>query len=490
MAKKTGKKPGEWLEETILGLIILIGVLDFLEILPADLDYVKKVVSWTLLGYLFYKVSPTYIFFNNKIRLMDGILIIAYFLLTFKNLVAIAISSIEDSSFFHDLFGFLMNNSVNIETFSFYTGGLMLFLLAIYCAVKVEVKKPSLMHMLHGEGRISKNPVVAAFRAVSILLVFIFFFIAVFNLVMEWLGMATDAPLVMIAVVFYLFYVIRRYRHYRVEHFIYKVGSFGDTFYERFMTMFHYKKTIWLGISGLLVMHLLTEVSNFLIPYVINLRDSLYFSQLGEGHSSLLSLFMQQSIGLAPYESVSLFLIYLLNVFCLLMLLVMPAFFWYILFCGKKAHVNKYLIGVFYSSAFAFIISPVFALSPLNSGSLRGVDIQTNAAANLFPSFLYALLLCVLVFSASMLLAALNSRLLVMIILASSIYFFGYYIILFFISLWGYYTALISLLFGSSSYLLLGYFSLFLAVTALFYAAGFIMFVFGLFRNNVAKKIV
>ena len=40
------------IEEVILVLIILLQILDFFEILPADLDYAKKIISWTALGYL------------------------------------------------------------------------------------------------------------------------------------------------------------------------------------------------------------------------------------------------------------------------------------------------------------------------------------------------------------------------------------------------------------------------------------------------------
>jgi len=39
------------LEEVILILIIILNVLDFFEILPADIDFAKKIISWTALGY-------------------------------------------------------------------------------------------------------------------------------------------------------------------------------------------------------------------------------------------------------------------------------------------------------------------------------------------------------------------------------------------------------------------------------------------------------
>jgi len=66
------------IEEIILLFIILLNIMDFLEILPGDLDYAKKIISWSALGYLLYKASLTRIFFNNKHKFVDFALIISY----------------------------------------------------------------------------------------------------------------------------------------------------------------------------------------------------------------------------------------------------------------------------------------------------------------------------------------------------------------------------------------------------------------------------
>ena len=75
------------LEEVILILIIILNVLDFFEILPADIDFAKKIISWTALGYILYKASLTKIFFNNQKMSIDILLIMSYFMLIFKNII-------------------------------------------------------------------------------------------------------------------------------------------------------------------------------------------------------------------------------------------------------------------------------------------------------------------------------------------------------------------------------------------------------------------
>ncbi len=85
-----------FIEELVLTLLILLNVFDFFEYLPADLDYIKKIISWSALGYLLYKASLTRIFFNEKHAHIDIILILSYFMLIFKNLVLFSSEVVED----------------------------------------------------------------------------------------------------------------------------------------------------------------------------------------------------------------------------------------------------------------------------------------------------------------------------------------------------------------------------------------------------------
>jgi len=476
------------LEELILVALILLNFFEFFEFLPADLGYIKKIISWTALGYLLYKASLTNIFFNNKHRHVDLLIILAYFMLTFKNLIIFSSSLLEEFVFFHGFQKFIVDNASMLEIWSLIMGSSFILLLAIYSAFFITVKKPSLMHIIHEEGR--PNSIFKLLvRIIAIYFVYMSFFIVVFNLVMEWLVIAIDAPLIMLAVLIYLFIIIRHYKKYRLESLIYRIGEVGDNFYKKFISLFHYKKTILLGISGMLVLHLLTDALSFLIPYIFVFKDSLYFSHLGSGHTALLPLFLEQAASEPFIEQISLFFVYLLNTIGILFLLILPSFFWYIAFSGKKYHISDSSIVLIISSISIFLIAPVFKISRLTEKAILGVDIKTGFANNIFSNFyqtvFFIFILVVLIF----LLHSQYKKHLIYLILFKSTFFFIYYIFLFFTSLVIYYISIISTLINTSRFILSLHFMIFFAITILFYIAGFIMFIDELIKEKVYKKI-
>jgi len=490
MKKEIKDKIFQRIEEIVLILIIVLGILDFFEILPGDLDFLKKIVSWSLLGYLLYKASFTKIFFNNKNIHIDLLLIISYFLLIFKNIVTYANLNIEKFNFFYYLNEFVLENSIAFELYSFYIGIFMLILLSIFSAIKMDIRKPSLMHLIHEEGNPPKNVVKVLVRFLTIFFVFIAFFVVVFNLIMEWLIIAIDTPIIMIGILFYLFVVIRHYRKFDIESLIFRIGEFGENFYEKFISLFHYKKTIYLGISGILVLHLLTDIGNFILPYTIVFYDTIYFEQLGIGHTALIPLFLEQSKNFVIFEQLSLFFIYFLNLFAMVFLLSIPAFLWYLIFKEKEFHIKNKILSFFLMSFFVFILAPIFGMKKITSGDFIGVDILTNQANNyLFPSFFYLLIISFVLYLSILLLSKYFKRFFVFSSLMIGLLFFALYIYLFFTSLLNYYVNAIRILFLSSQYFLSFYFLLFLTITILFYVGGFLLFIYELIKVKIYNKI-
>ena len=160
------------IEEIILILIILLSILDFFEILPADLEFTKNIISWSILGYLLYKASLTKILFNNKNIHIDLLLTISYFLLIFKNIIAYVNINIENYYFFSYLNKFILENSTLFEVSSFYFGSSLLILISIYSALIMQVRKPSLMHVIQEEGNPPKNISKMLVRFFTIFFVF------------------------------------------------------------------------------------------------------------------------------------------------------------------------------------------------------------------------------------------------------------------------------------------------------------------------------
>ncbi len=489
--KKEGKsKILHRIEEVILIIIISLNILEFLGILPADLDYAKKIISWTALGYLLYHASLTKIFFNVRHIHIDLLLIISYFLMIFKNIIAYTSSNLEGFYIFYDLHKFILENAQFFQLYSFLLGSILLIIIALYSAVKIDVRKPSLMHVIHEEGQPPRNILKLIIRFMTIFLVFIAFFIVVFNLIMEWLAIAIDAPLIMIALFIYLFLAIGHYKRFKLESLIYKIGEFGESFYEKFVSLFHYKKTIFLGISGMLVLHLLTDIGNFIIPYIFSFRKTLYFEHLSIGHTPLLPLFLEQSKNLIFLEKLSLFFIYILNVLGMVLLLLIPTILWYLMFKKKKIGIHKLDMAVFFSCITALIFAPVFKIKRISEENLIGVDILTQLSDNyLFSTFFAAIIFSAIIFSIILLFEKYHKKLIITLGLLSGLLFFAIYIYFFFTSLLIYYIDTIRLLFFSSQYYLSFYFLLFLTITILFYVGGFILYVGELIKLRVFGKI-
>src|SRR3989344_1224329 len=475
-------------EEVILVFLVLSDVLDFFDILPGDLDYLASVVSWAALGYLLYKISLTRIFFNNRHRYVDILLIVSYFMLIFKNIVIFSSGRLGEFAYFYGFQKFIVDNSPAFELYLLVGGSILILLASVYSALLISVRKPSLMHIIHEEGK-PKNFYKLVIRAIIVYLVYIAFFIVVFNLAMEWLVIAIDSPLLMIGLLFYLF-VIMRHKMFNVESLIYKLGEFGVKFYEKFVSLFHGKKTILLGISGMLVLHLFTDALSFIIPYIFVFRDPLYFSRLGPGHDALMPLFLQQITGQPALEIFSLFFVYLLNILGMLLLLLLPSLLWYMAFSGKDFHLGSLKISLIISSIAVFIIAPIFRISRLQDSQIVGVDIKTGFAQNLFFNDFFQVLFFAFILSAAIiLLLGLYKKFFVHLLLLEIVIFFLYYAYVFSTSLFLYYISIITTLFAASKFILSFYFLIFFAISILFYIVGFVMFVDELIKEKVYKKI-
>ncbi|MBW2974446.1 hypothetical protein KY366_01895 [Candidatus Woesearchaeota archaeon] len=474
-----GNKPIRATEVFILIFLIVVNFLDFFEYLPGDVDFMKKILSWLLLGYLLYRISLTKLFFGVRNKLIDISLIISYFLLITKSLVGYAYVSAEEANLLAPLYTFIISNNVAVELTSFYAGGIALIALSALITFLIKVKKPSIMSVIHEKGYAS-TAAKRVERFIATFFVLVFFFIVLFNLMMEWLAIAVDASLLIVAFIFYMLTLFRvHFKKLSPKSLIYKIGDVGEGFYEKFIGLFHSKESFFLGISGLLVLHLLTDVAIFIIPYILGFHDTLYFSQLGAGHEPLYLLFLKDTAASSTLlQKAYISWIYLFNIFGMLFLLILPAYIWYRLYCGKGFFADSKKLSMFFASVLVFIIAPVFKLKDIKVESLIGVDITTsqlNASTNLalvvFLSLLFGLVVYFLSSS-----HWIKEKLIAMGIAVVDL-FFVLYIFYFFRSTASYYVETIRfLLFSLKRYLVAFYFIIFLIVISLFYIVGFLVF--------------
>ena len=431
------ERVGYRIEETILVMLILLNILDFLEWLPGDIDYIKKVISWTCLGYLLYEASLTQQFFGVRHNLVDLGLIGAYFMLVINKLISYAHVAIEEVNLLSSLYWFLISNEIMLTHLSFYIGGLIIFGIALYCTMKLEVRIPSLMHVIHEEG-VPKTLSEKIERFSVIYAVFIGFFVIVFNLMMEWLAIAVDASILVVALLFYIFTLFRRhFRRFNPDSMIYKLGSVGEEFYSSFIELFHSKRKILMGVSGMLVLHLLTDVGIFIVPYIINIHDILYFEQLGQERLSIFPMMIKDlSLVSSLWDKLSIITVYLFNLIAILSLLILPGYIWYKLYKRQGFYVSHLKLSMFFVGIIIFCTAPAFSIRRITVPGLVGVDIVTQSIVSntyLNVSFLVIVAMFCGAFVYAMSFTRWLKEKLILILIAIVDIFFGYYVYSYFI---------------------------------------------------------
>lgn len=471
---------GTGIEEIILITLIYLNIIDFLEVIPSDLDYAKKIISWVGLGLLLYKVSPTKIFFGQKNKKFDISLIIIYFLFIMKNMVAYSKVALElTHGGLRELYKFILANTYFFENTLIKIGIILIMALALLMTFKLKVKKPSTLDVIHNSESIKKSFVSITKRFLSILIVIFGFFFIVFNLMMEWLAIAIDAPLLMIGLGGYFMLAIKYKHTFKSSKAIYDLGNMGEKFYEKFIVLFQSKK-IYLGIIGMLVLHLLTDIGNFVLPYIFSIHDDLYFGQFTNIHRPLIYLFNSEKLGLLINQIPELLLIYLLNITTLLLFMIIPALIWKKLSNNESIHLPKFILVILYTGIPAFLFTPLFKIQRLGEQSLRGIDILSqkilaNTAFSLDSVLILSLILGVITF------VIVNTKfkpLLDLFTFFVSATFFGRYLFLYFTDLLTYYQESLIFLLNNSEIIMSIFIILSIIYAIIFYVGGFFIYIY------------
>ncbi len=497
------------IEELIVLLLILLNLLDFLKLLPGEVSFAKVVVSWTIIGYILFKASITRVLFGNRSAKVDCLLLAAYFMLMMKNLSKIAETEFLHAGFMKDMYILIANNAYFFESTLFIAGIAILLAVSAWIAAASPISRKSFLGAL-GEFGSLESISKKAVRAVVVFLGLLFFFIVVFNLMMEWLALAVDASLLTAAIVFYLFVLIKhRQKHWLVKT-VYKIGNLGERFYEEFVELFHNRKTILVGISGMLILHTLTAIGIFIVPYVLGIYNPVYFASWQEGHIPIFNIFgwARQLVGLPPNgtslfsegiagmgfaHSAVLFGVYALNIIAIVALLALPAVVWAHLYRNRKLpssavpkiEFSKITVSVFAASFTSFALASAFTIKGIYLKGLMGVDILTNNIAvlpNLEMVLAASAAAGILSYIAMSIAPFMKKAITSASIIASFAFFFNY-IFIFFTSVISFYSSTISLNGEANPFISLSLL-VFMAVTILFYGAGLFGLMFELWLRN------
>ncbi|MBN2111815.1 hypothetical protein JW707_01820 [Candidatus Woesearchaeota archaeon] len=500
------------IEEGILILIIILNILDFARFLPGEVDFAKKVISWTILGYLLFRVSITRVLFGCRCRNLDIMLLTGHFMLIIKNVIEVAQTEFIDAGYLKDLYALIANNAQLLETTFFTAGAVIIIAVSVYIAKRRTISEKSFMGVIKEYGEPPKSFFKLISRAFFVTITHLFFFLVVFNLMMEWLAIAVDAALVTAAIVFYLFVLIKHREKHWMLGLIYKIGNAGEKFYESFIDLFQNRKTILIGISGMLILHTLTEIGIFIIPYALGLYNPIYLASWQQGHAPIFniygwlrgvfgiqtmqiqSLFSQGTIGMGAGQIAVLLGMYLLNIIAIVSLLALPAFVWYHLYKNRKLPfsevprfiLSRWKIALLASSYLAFILAPAFRLKGLFLRGLLGVDIMTsNIAVNPNLDLIFAIIAVsgLLIYLLTHI-SRKTRNIFNWIVLASAFVLFFHYIIFFFESIVVFYTYTIKMTVLSYNYFISFILLTFMALTILFYGFGTLSLLFELWLRN------
>jgi len=253
-----------------------------------------------------------------------------------------------------------------------------------------------------------------------------------------------------------------------------------------------------LGLSGMLVLHLLTDIGNFIVPYLVGIHDPLYFQELGSGHKPILSLgilfsyaakghyFSDLSLISGFWNIFYLSYLYLFNIISIVFIFIGPAFIWYVIFKDKNINIPNIIISLFFSSLVCYLLIPVFKLGRISSDRLVGVDISTQSIINTAVYPLSAIVIASVTIGIISYILTLYKKFKPKMILGALIiifFYFGMYIYYFFIDTGSYYVNIVIENIKIKEYFLGGYLFIFLALTIIFYVGGFFGYVYEVYNS-------
>lgn len=496
--KEIFKKLELGLFEVFLGVMMIIGLAGYFSTISADLDWIDHTISFILFSYLFYKLNITSILFGKTSRLANAIAVISYFSLFFKDIVTYTSLNAFKFKFisFVDKFYILVSDNLALTSLaSFYIGIAGILIASIYLSKKMEVSHPSFLYAVF-QGKIRN----AFLKFSSIFVSLLGFYFFVYNIILEWLEFTIDDPVIAVGIIFFIYKIAKHREKFHSKDFIFKIGDFSSGWYKKFISLFHYKKTLPLAVSGLLILHALSDLGVFAYSFIF-LKQNFYLEFLDWTHAPFLSLFLNDVNILPSSAMIPLLIIYLLNALSLVIFLIIPIIVWVRMFSKKELHFSRIYLFFIYASAAAYMLMPAYAITPLENSSLTGVDflsvsILENGAFidQFFPdkaSMILVVSLTAILFGLVVYLLGNNDKLrreLYAISIIGGLAFYAIYIYYFFSSQVSYFYDAITATFLTPHFLIAAILAMLLALSAAFYTGGFLMFLYEIVMEYHKRK--
>jgi hypothetical protein len=382
----------------------------------------------------------------------------------------------------------LVQNSALLQATTLLLGALLLLGISIYAAYRLPVKRPSILAMVKEEGR------PTFMRGVWLFLLLIAFFVMVFNLLFEWFALAIDAPLLLVTILVVGFLYITRRSWLCGGSALEQIERSSDDFFTKSFSMLRNAKTVLLIICGMLILHLVTDIGNYILPVLTGVPS---FYAYSAGGSPTLYSMIQSSLVDSSLQNAGIIAAYLLSASGIFFLLSLPGLIWYKLYKLRSTGSHEHLpdwrgwqIGVVMASISVSLLLPIFSIASLRSKGIVGVLLVANPItaerALAIPS---ALSIALGIFLLCVLISMLNDwarRAFMIVPFGVAIIFFGFYIYNYFTSTFLYYAQVLVELFTAGDallYAILPVMFLLFAITIIFYITGFVSFIYEIWRD-------
>ena len=383
----------------------------------------------------------------------------------------------------------LLAHSAAIQTAGILIGTALLIIAACYGAYRIAIRRPSILSILGEEGP------AKPFRALWLFVLFLAFYVMAFNLLFEWLTIAMDAPLLLVTIIVIIFLFAFRHEWRRSDEALEAVESESDGFYERSLSMLKDRKTVLLVISGLLVLHLISDIASFLVPSFIGMYRSVYAAQLGD--MPTFYAMVSSSLSGTLSHDVLIIVAYVLSVIGLFSLLALPGVIWYKIYRLRSTNSHEHIpdwkgwhIGLLMACITAYLFLPVYSIGGLRGGEVVGVNIVASAItpdqATVIPM---VLMIAAGVFALCVIIGFLHDwarRLLMLAPLGAAMGFFGVYVYQYFTSAFMYYARSLVTLAQSgdiTGYLIVPTLFVMFGLTIIFFITGFGSFLYEMWRD-------
>jgi hypothetical protein len=377
----------------------------------------------------------------------------------------------------------VLEQATAIQTIGLVAGILLLAVASVMLAKNHKISRRSMLSVIGEDGARSMRHALPAF------FILLSFFVVVFNLLFEWMTITNDAPLLIAVLAVLIGSLVIKHRSIHPDTLLDGAFEWIERAYTNVITLLTARTTVLLGITGFLVLHLVTDIGNFVLPMMLGWYRTLYTTDVVT-HMNLLQMFLATRTGILS-QDLLLGFAYLLSAAGLIALLALPGVIWYTLYrlrtTGDHQHLPDWpgwLTGIVLGAiVFSFLV-PAFRVVALHDATAVGVDLVSSPITDLARVF--AGLLIALAILIGCIVVGMHAYLRKIAMLGpflAAAAFFGTYIYVYFTSSFVYYSSTLVALLKSQSYLLILPLFLLFMCTIIFYVTGFLSFLYEIWRD-------